>query len=228
MALEANLAIAASFERRDTLDMPASGRLQELSPKLQDAVGTVLEELTRLRSELEESRGRLAELERMVDEDPLLPTFNRRAFMREVGRSLGLSVRHGIACCLAYIDVDGLKQVNDRFGHSAGDALLRHVAETLCRRVRTTDIVGRLGGDEFGVLLCHAQRDQAEAKMTEIAGNIAAMPLMYEGNLLPARISFGIHGLSGGESAAEVLDRADREMYQIRQARRGTPPQVRQ
>jgi diguanylate cyclase (GGDEF)-like protein len=219
MALVAGYAMSSDDDHRDRIANSAAP-FNDLSPNVRNAVGTLLEELTRLRSELDESQARLAELERLVDEDPLLPILNRRAFVREVGRAVAVSARHGTPSCLVYIDVDGLKTVNDAYGHTAGDVLLRHVSETFARRVRASDFVGRLGGDEFGLLLTHVGRERAEIKAAEIARHLADTPLVYDGHVLPVGISYGIHALSGRESAAEVLDRADQEMYQTRRLHR--------
>lgn len=194
--------------------------LDDLTPKMRGAVSTLLNELTRLRAELGQNQSRLTELERLVDEDLMLPMLNRRAFLRELTRAIVLCRRYKIECCLAYVDVDGLKQINGTAGNAAGDAVLRHVAGHLMSQVRASDVVGRLGGDEFGILLMHLDRDAALTKSSEIAANFVARPGEWDGRPLPVAISYGVYPLSDGDAADEMLARAEQEMYQSRRLRR--------
>src|SRR5690606_24729117 len=92
-------------------------------------------------------------IERLALEDPLTGLPNRRAFQRVLRRALARALRQGARMALVLIDVDGLKPVNDSFGHDRGDLLLRSIAERLSRVVRGADLVCRIGGDEFGVVL---------------------------------------------------------------------------
>ena len=120
-------------------------------------------------AELEEARARISSLEKLVDEDPLMPVCNRRAFVRELSRMMGLAGRYGLPGSVVYFDVNNLKQINDVHGHAAGDAALMQVARTLVESVRATDVVGRLGGDELGVLLLRTDKLLAEQKAGELA-----------------------------------------------------------
>ena len=104
------------------------------------------------------SRARIAELEARIDVDPLTETLNRRGFERELTRSLAYVKRYGASAALIYLDLDGFKPVNDRHGHAAGDAVLKAVAAALVRHVRASDVVARIGGDEFVVLLWNVER----------------------------------------------------------------------
>ena len=81
--------------------------------------------------------------------------------------------RYGTPAALMFIDLDGFKAINDRYGHAAGDALLKAVARELIGHVRASDVVGRLGGDEFGVLMWHLEGPQATAKARELEAMIA-------------------------------------------------------
>jgi GGDEF domain-containing protein len=113
----------------------------------------LLAEIERLKGDLVQAEGKIAELEVRADVDPLLDILNRRGFERELKRSLAYVARYGTDAALVFIDLDGFKAVNDRHGHGAGDALLKAVARQLTGHVRASDVVGRLGGDEFGVLM---------------------------------------------------------------------------
>src|SRR6201996_6181713 len=122
------------------------------------------QEVEALREELQAMGQRLAEAERLADHDVLTPLLNRRAFVREVQRAIALTRRHGTPASVIYFDLDDFKGVNDRYGHAAGDAVLIAVAERLLAHVREADVIGRIGGDEFAVLLLHADLEAAQAK----------------------------------------------------------------
>lgn len=185
----------------------------ELTPKVRAAIEALLHEVAQLREELRETRNRNAYLERLADEDTLLPIANRRSFIRELSRSLALGQRYGTPSTLVYIDVNGMKRVNDEFGHAAGDAVLQHVADVLLSNTRQTDVVGRLGGDEFAVLLQQADEVRGRAKGEELAAKIAAKPVEWKQREIRVSVSCGTYSTTGNEQPGDVLDAADRAMY---------------
>jgi diguanylate cyclase (GGDEF)-like protein len=206
-------------------DMPSTqGEFSDLLTRLDSSarvlVERLLDEFYSLRAELSHSQSRLAELERLADTDPMLPLLNRRAFMRELHKTLGLKRRHKIPACLMYVDMDGLKALNDGYGHAAGDAALRHVADVMARAVRTTDAVGRLGGDEFGVLLLHTTMEGAVVKANDIVGRLKTTPLAWQDNLLTVSISWGMFEIPDDTTVEQVVAAADHEMYRSRSERR--------
>ncbi|HJT15087.1 MAG TPA: diguanylate cyclase, partial [Dongiaceae bacterium] len=107
----------------------------ELSPNVRAALVALLDEVSRLRQELDLTRKRISHLERMADEDSMLPIANRRAFVRELTRLISYSERYGTAGSVLYFDLNGMKEINDRFGHPAGDEALRHFARLLVANV---------------------------------------------------------------------------------------------
>jgi diguanylate cyclase (GGDEF)-like protein len=190
-----------------------------LSPKLRRTVLSLLAEAQELRHQLEEARNRIGTLEKLVDEDPLMPVCNRRAFLRELTRMMAFAGRYGVPSSLVYFDVNNLKQINDTLGHAAGDALLMQVARVLSESVRATDIVGRLGGDELGVLLVQTDKTLAEHKAQELATLIEKRPLHWQGRNVQVSVAFGVYAFLGGENATAVLDAADRAMYRRKTGR---------
>src|SRR5262249_48979719 len=140
-------------------------------------------EVEALRKELATMGRRLAEAERLADHDVLTPLLNRRAFVREVQRAIALTRRHATPASVIYFDLDDFKGVNDRFGHAAGDAVLIAVAVRLQAQVREADAVGRIGGDEFAVLLLHADIEAARAKADALAKAISDHPVEVAGGL---------------------------------------------
>lgn len=197
-------------------DGPQNGALP---PDTHALVAQLSGEIVRLKQELEEARTRLESAERAADKDHLLPVLNRRAFMRALSRQIGHTARYGTTATLLYLDLDGFKGINDSFGHAAGDAALRHIAELLTRNVRDSDVVGRLGGDEFGVVLAHATKAQAEKKAQILIDALSARPLLWEGRPLPVGFSFGAFELVAHTDAETSLMRADAAMYASKRAR---------
>ena len=185
----------------------------ELTPSVRAALRHLIEEVADLRQELAVTQSSLAELERLADEDSLAPIRNRRAFLRDLARTISHVERYGTPFSLLYFDVNGLKALNDRFGHVAGDAALIHVAELLTAHTRSSDVVGRLGGDEFGVLLALADEAAGAKKARWLAEAIAAAEFRWEGVAVPLSIAYGAYGLVPREEAQVALAAADRAMY---------------
>jgi len=191
----------------------------EFTPRVRDAIMTLMGEVDSLRRELQQTRSRLEEAEKSADQDHLLPLLNRRAFVRELTRYIGFAVRYGTPSSLIYFDLDGFKLVNDTFGHAAGDAVLEHFSRILLANVRDSDIVGRLGGDEFGVLLSHAGQDQAHKKADLLARDLNVSHAIWQGRAIPTSFSYGAFELKPGEDAATAMARADEAMYAQKRGR---------
>jgi diguanylate cyclase (GGDEF)-like protein len=186
----------------------------EFTPKVRAALMRLMEEVQSLRQELAQSRQRIEHLERLADQDPLTPVPNRRAFVRELSRMMSFAERYQAPSSVIYFDVNGLKALNDTYGHGAGDAALVHVARILSGNVRDSDFVGRLGGDEFGVILAYADAAAANDKATTLAEMIAAEPFQWSGHALNVTVAWGAHPITpGGLDVAGTLDAADRAMY---------------
>lgn len=172
-----------------------------------------------LRNEVMEMRARVAELERLAHDDTLTPLPNRRYFLRELDRVIGQVERYGTPAALLFLDVDGLKRINDTGGHRAGDAALLHVALRLKEMVRAVDVVARIGGDEFALILDHLDLGAARAKARAMASAIAETPARIGWSTIKVSVSVGITRILVGDTSQTVLARADAEMYAGRQAR---------
>lgn len=190
-------------------------------PELREAVARLTVERDRLRDELGKARGRIAALEQLADEDALTPVVNRRAFVRQLTRMIAFSHRYGVPGSVVYFDVNNMKHINDSYGHPAGDAALRHIATVLRDNIRSSDVVGRLGGDEFGVILAQTDEEQAHSKAAALARAIAETPLRWTDTLLPVSAAYGVHTFSGTDDAHQAIEAADRAMY--RQKRTAMP-----
>jgi len=202
--------------KRDDAPAPKSSRTRSRS-----AVMRLAAEVDLLAAKLEASQARIADLEARVDIDPLTDTLNRRGFERELRRSLAYVKRYGTGAALLYLDLDGFKPVNDRHGHAAGDAVLRAIAAALVRHVRASDVVARIGGDEFAVLLWNVSGPAAAAKAGALETAVYATPVRWRSSTLVVGASAGVALLGALDTPAEVLARADAAMYARKAERRG-------
>lgn len=170
-------------------------------------------------------KARIAELERLVVCDTLTPLFNRRYFMEELDRWCWRAHRYGGDYGLLFIDVDNLKTVNDSVGHVAGDLLLKSIAKALLAAVRRSDLVARVGGDEFAILLDNIPEAQLPSKAERIVKIVGKLSLKHEGVTLFPSISAGYAAIEPGVQSLEMLLRADRSMYATKRAK-GVAPLV--
>ena len=193
----------------------------EFTPSVRDAVMKLMGEADNLRGELQRMSARLEQVEQAADQDQLLPILNRRAFVRELSRHIAFAARYATPSSLVYFDLDGFKAINDSYGHAAGDAALSHFANTLLSHVRDSDVVGRLGGDEFGIILSHADQEQAHAKATSLAKTLKASPALWRSRSIQVGFSYGAFELNAGDDADNAMQRADEAMYANKRAVRG-------
>jgi diguanylate cyclase (GGDEF)-like protein len=156
-------------------------------------------------------RRAIEELKHLANHDPLTGLANRRRLDDELARELARAARNELALCVLALDIDGFKAYNDRHGHIAGDRLLKRSASVWVEALRSVDMVARIGGDEFVVLL----PDCALADARRVAERLC------EGIPFGPSCSAGAALWDGRESAEALLDRADREMYQAKKS--GTP-----
>ncbi len=158
----------------------------DMTPAVKGAVQTLLTEIDDLRGEVGRLKARLVEVEEQADRDPLVPVLNRRAFVRELSRIRTFS---------------------------QGDAALQAVGERLTAQVRESDIVGRMGGDEFAVILVQADQATAEAKAQSLARAIEREPLQFGDWSAPIHISYGVRQISLDAEPEAIVAEADAAMY---------------
>jgi diguanylate cyclase (GGDEF)-like protein len=191
--------------------------LGHLDLRARAAIEALAEEVIALREEADTLRASLADAALLADNDALCPVFNRRAFEREVRREIALSGRFQTPLTLIFIDLDNFKQVNDVYGHAAGDSVLLKISDILLAKTRETDIVGRLGGDEFGIVLAHAGLEDSRRKAAQLAAAIDALEVRGETGsaLAPVQIgaSCGVVEWHAGQSPAALIARADQAMF---------------
>jgi diguanylate cyclase (GGDEF)-like protein len=178
----------------------------------------LIAEISRLRAEVARLESRVEELDRLANLDTLVPVANRRGLVTQLDMMIARYERHGTPAALLFVDVDGLKALNDAFGHAAGDAALIHLTEMMVSSVRQTDMVARIGGDEFAILLDHADEKSACETAARLADQVAGCEFCFEGTCLPLSIAIGFTHIEVGDSPEAVLDRADEAMYREKDA----------
>ncbi len=156
--------------------------------------------------------------------DPLTGIFNRRAFEELAAGELSRAARYGRPLSLAFVDLDHFKQVNDDFGHEVGDTVLCQVAATLISTMRSADVVARIGGDEFAVLM---PETDSQAAMTALEKSRAALKALMQMNAWPTTFSMGVVSADGPQlTLPELLAAADRLMYEAKRTGRDRIVQI--
>lgn len=154
------------------------------------------------------------ELQHMATHDYLTNLPNTRLFLEHLEKALARARRSGHFVALLYVDLDGFKLVNDNYGHTIGDQLLRLVAERLESSVRKADIVSRLGGDEFAVLMTDLQNLQSVDVLAERLQTEMQLPFTLEGSSSYLTVSIGISTFpTDSQESSALIRHADRAMY---------------
>ena len=163
-----------------------------------------------------------AELRRLAAVDPLTGVFNRRRFVDEAEAAFGASHAHGDPLALLMLDIDHFKLVNDRYGHGLGDEVIRTVAQRCQAVVRPGDVLARIGGEEFAILLPSASAAQARDLGEGLLRAVSARPLQVGDVVIPVGVSVGGTCLTAEDPHMDaVLSRADRALYGAKRAGRG-------
>jgi diguanylate cyclase (GGDEF)-like protein len=154
--------------------------------------------------------------------DPVTGLLNRAGFDGELERALAAG-----PCAVLFLDLDGFKGINDRYGHSAGDAVLKDVGARLAGLIRGRDALARIGGDEFAIVLSEAECADAERIAARVVGELT-LPIEVEGEPVSLTASVGVCVSDHGAQAGELLRRADQAMYAAKSTggadwRRATP-----
>lgn len=169
-----------------------------------------------------ERERREEELEAIAYADPLTRLPNRRYVLEHLQGAIARAERAGESVVVYYIDLDGFKEINDRFGHAAGDQLLVTTAARFRQMIREGDVLARVGGDEFLVVQSVSGEERAEFKLASRLLQAAAEPVPYGGNALEVTASIGIVVVpQDAANAGEAVDRADEAMYCSKRAGKG-------
>ena len=181
-------------------------------------VDRLIGEIDQLRDKVAKLQERVAQLDQLAHQDTLVNLPNRRGFMRALERFIDRASRYSEHGAMLYVDLDGLKMLNDSFGHSAGDKALIEVGKMLVGGVRKSDVVARIGGDEYGILLAHSDEANAHETATRLVDLIAGCDFTHDGDVVPLSVAIGVAMITGEDTPEDVISRADAEMYRKKAA----------
>ena len=174
-----------------------------------------------LGSKLQKVQAELGQARKQMELDSLTQLYNRAALDTQLERIVGLSMLSGSAASLFMIDIDHFKQVNDTYGHRAGDAVLQQFAERLVSIfLRKSDFLARYGGEEMAVLLQGDGAEVGQRIAERLLNTIRSKPFIYEGTEIPVTASIGLAELVPGEPVGSWIERADRALYQAKETGR--------
>jgi len=184
--------------------------------------------IIRMRRQLADQIQSIARVQDLTNEvyklaalDPLTGLYNRRSGEQRLSEEISRALRHHRPLTVLLIDLDGLKQTNDKLGHAGGDLVLKSFAERLQRAIRGSDLAVRLGGDEFMALLPECRTDEVGHVINRIEG----LEVEYQGAKIPCHFSRGWADYRPGETAEELLKRADDALYADKRSGKRTGPQ---
>lgn len=187
------------------MDIPAD----DVSPKVQETLNQIMGEFDKLRDELEHARSHIMYLEELCETHTYLPLINRRGLHRELSRMLALGARDGIVNSFVCFHVRNIETIRRKFGHGAAEAGLTWVAETLSANCLETDVVGSLGGHDFGLILTLADSDNAAEKAAAIATVLEGGAFPWDGERLSLKTAHGFHMFQSDDTAETVMQLAD-------------------
>lgn len=177
--------------------------------------------IMKIRNQISDQMHSLAKVESLTNEvyklaalDQLTGLYNRRSGEQRLAEEISRAVRHERPLTVLLMDLDGLKQTNDRLGHAAGDMVLKGFAERLQRAIRGSDLAVRLGGDEFMVLLPECRADE----VGHVVGRVEGLEVQYGLEKIPCKFSRGWTDYRAGETSEELLKRADEALYANKRA----------
>jgi diguanylate cyclase (GGDEF)-like protein len=191
-----------------------------MSDQLSDVsdVEQLIGEIRELRGKVAQLQQRVEQLDHLAHEDSLVGLPNRRGFMRALERLIDRVSRYSEKAAMLFVDLDGLKLINDGLGHQAGDEALIQVARLLVGGVRKSDVVARIGGDEFAILLGHSDEDSARETAKRLVDLIASCEFVHGGRTLPLSVAIGAAGIQPDDTPETTIARADQEMYRRKAA----------
>ena len=180
---------------------------------------TISLQQTQLEKAHAELQSKQKELERLTRQDGLTGLFNRNTFVELSRSELKRAQRQGSATTILLLDLDHFKRVNDTWGHPAGDAVLRHVATLASTTVRSTDLVGRLGGEEFIVLLPNTSAEAGRKLAEKLRLRLESAPVPWEKATIAVTASFGLASTTSEEKRdfETLYTEADKALYLAKQ-----------
>ena len=182
-----------------------------------ERLNTMVERIQAMEVEAQTFRHHLEEQRQQALIDSLTGLANRSGLQQRMDEEFERWQRYGGRLLLVVLDVDHFKSINDRFGHLAGDKVLRLIAQQVSRRLRKTDFIGRFGGEEFVILMPGVSPEQGIVALEELRSGIEGTPFHFKSEPVPVTISLGFTEFTRDDSLDSAFDRADKAMYQAKE-----------
>lgn len=226
-------ALAESFNRM-------SSKLKEQHDAQMEHIALLEEQKQEIAMQNEELAEANARLEVISVTDQLTGAYNRRYIMRQIDQELAISTRYGLPLSIIMIDIDHFKRINDTYGHQVGDGVLREIVQVLSGSIRTSDALGRYGGEEFTVLAPHTGLQEALLLAERLRQKVSGWPFNTARGLIEMTISLGVATYDGKAELCDskdkqsrmslidrLLARSDEEMYKAKaQGRNRVSPSI--
>ncbi len=193
---------------------------QKFKKEYEERIEDLQDQVTSLEYQLVEAQEELLEQQKRSEVDKLTELPNRAAYDKRIDLELERWRRHQQSFCLVVGDVDHFKQVNDTYGHLAGDKVLRVIAKLLRKRLRRIDFIARYGGEEFVMLLPSTDLESAKVLVERLGFEIADCPFHYQGNPLKVTLSFGLTEVAKNDDVESIFKRSDDALYNAKAAGR--------
>jgi two-component system, cell cycle response regulator len=177
-----------------------------------------LSTMVRIKLLQDELKARMRELDRLASTDVLTGLYNRRMFFIRFEEELARARRNQSGFCLVYIDIDHFKLTNDTYGHQAGDEILQRVSTSMSEHLRRSDVLGRIGGEEFAVLLPDTFAPAGEMISERLRTDVEGAEITYAGQVIPTTISLGVFSVAtpGALSIDQLIRQADEALYEAK------------
>jgi diguanylate cyclase len=193
---------------------------EQLQTQYEEEVGALKSQITQLEKEAEQASQEIQEQQRRSESDQLTGLPNRVAYERKLEIELERWTRYQHKFCLVVADIDHFKLINDRYGHLAGDKVLKVVASTIRKRLRRVDYIARFGGEEFVILLPATDAEQARKLIEDLGQKIRECPFHYNKEPLEITLSFGISQVVEDDTPETLFARADEALYEAKRSGR--------
>lgn len=182
----------------------------------EDEVSSARKQVASAEHRIEQLKRELELVSKLVREDQLTGALNRRGVDDAMIREAARAERGNTPLCLALIDIDDFKKINDSYGHQVGDIVLVHLVAIIRETIRTNDLIGRYGGEEFLLILPDSRIDEATAVTARLQRELALKPISWGNRQLMVTFSAGAAARRKGETEAALIHRADQALYEAK------------
>lgn len=182
---------------------------EEATPAVRTAISMMFRKLEEMKQGLDKAKDHIRKLEERVDVDYITNLPNRRAFFNKLEWSISMFERYKHRFSVIYVDMDNLKLLNDKMGHTAGDMAIRHVGAIIDDIKRETDFLARVGSDEFALIMHYADETAARKRAEEIVKRVLNSHFTYQGQTSTLSTSYGVYEAQPRDTADMIVQRAD-------------------